>query len=62
MTKDILSIFADDADVERLLNRIRNISHYRRARFRANSIEILMMLHMHTDKNSNDLLKENKDV
>ena len=62
MIKNILSISIDDAEVKRLFNKTRNITHYRRARLRANIVETLMMFHMHTDKNSHATLNAKKNV
>ena len=54
MIKDILSISANDVEVKRLFNQNRDIFYSRRKRLQAKIIETLMMLHMHTDRNSND--------
>ena len=51
MAKNVLSIPAGDAGVERLFNQARDITQYRRARLHATTIETLMMLRMHTGKN-----------
>ena len=53
MTKNVLSISADDVEIKKLFNQIRNIIYYRRTRLHAITIEKLMMLRMHTEKNMN---------
>ena len=53
MTKNVLSIFADDVEIEKLFNQIRNIIYYRWTRLHATTIETLMMLRIHTEKNMN---------
>ena len=65
MIKDVLSIFENNVEVEKLFNQNRDITHYRRNRFNATTIEILMMFRMHTNKNanvisSNDIEKKKK--
>ena len=52
--KNILSISVNDVEVKRLFNQNRDIFHYRRERLQTKIIEILIMLHMHTDWNSSD--------
>ena len=54
MIKDILSISINDVEIKRFFNQNRDIFHYRRERLQANTIETLMILHMHTGRNSND--------
>lgn len=51
MARDIFSIPASGAGVERLFNKGRDINNYRRGRLNAKTIEMLMMLHMHTGNN-----------
>lgn len=53
MVMDILAIPASGAGVERLFNQGRDITHHRRGRLQAKTIESLMMLRMHADKFSN---------
>ena len=55
MIKDILSIFANEVEIKRLFNQDRDIFHYHRKRLQARTIETLIMLHMHTNPNSNDI-------
>ena len=52
--ENILSISTNDVEVKRLFNQDRDIFHYRRERLQTKTIETLMMLHMHTNRNSND--------
>jgi hypothetical protein len=61
MTRDILTIAESEAEVKRLFNQERDITHYRRDNFRVNMMKMLMMIRMHTSKNENNfaLLKEN---
>ena len=61
MTKNVLSISADGVKVERLFNQTRNITQYRRTRLHANTIETLMMLRMHTEKNTNVSCDDDND-
>ena len=61
---DVFSIFDSDAKIEKLFNQERDIIHYRRNRFHASTIEILMMLRMHIEKKHtatllNDIIDQN---
>ena len=51
MIRNVLTIFESETDVERLFNQKRDIIHYRRARLNAKTIQILMMIRMHADRN-----------
>ena len=51
MIRNVLTIFESETDVERLFNQKRDIIHYRRARLNAKTIQILMMIQMHADRN-----------
>ena len=51
MIRNVLTIFENETDVERLFNQKRDIIHYRRIRLNAKTIQILMMIRMHADKN-----------
>ena len=61
MTKNVLSIFTNDVGIEKLFNQIRNIIYYRQARLHAITIETLMMLRMHTEKNMNVSFDDDDD-
>ena len=54
MIKNILLISTNDVEIKRLFNQNRDIFHYRRERLQAKTIETLMMLHIHTNRNAND--------
>ena len=51
MIRNVLTIFESETDVERLFNQKRDITHYRRARLNAKTIQTLMMIRMHADRN-----------
>lgn len=63
MVKNILFISISSVDVEKLFNQNRDISHYCYVWLWAFTIEMLIMLCMHTDKNldisPNNLKEEN---
>ena len=56
MIRDVLSIFDNEAKIEKLFNQKRDIIHYRRNRFHASTIETLIMLRMHTNRHNAILL------
>ena len=62
MIKDILSISANDVEMKRLFNQDRDIFHYRRERLQTKIIKTLMMLHMHTNRNSDIMSNINDDL
>ena len=47
----MLTIFENKTNVERLFNQKRNIIYYRRIRLNAKTIQILIIIQMHVDKN-----------
>ena len=51
MIRNVLTIFESETNVERLFNQKRDIIYYRRARLNAKTIQILMMIRMHANKN-----------
>ena len=51
MIRNVLTIFENETDVERLFNQKRDITYYRRARLNAKTIQTLMMIRMHADRN-----------
>ena len=51
MIRNVLTILESETDVERLFNQKRDIIHYRRARLNAKTIQTLMMIRMHADRN-----------
>ena len=51
MARDVLAIPGSGAGVERLFNQGRDITHYRRARLDAKTIQTLMMIRMHAGRN-----------
>ena len=51
MIRNVLTIFESETDVERLFNQKRDITHYRRIRLNAKTIQTLMMIRMHADRN-----------
>ena len=53
MTRNVLSIFKSEADVERLFNQKRNIIHYRRICQNAKTIKTLITIRMHADRKKN---------
>jgi hypothetical protein len=61
MTRDILTIAKSEAEVKRLFNQERDITHYRRNNLRVKTMKMFMMIRIHTNKNENNfaLLKEN---
>jgi hypothetical protein len=61
MTRDILTIAENKAEVKRLFNQERDITHYRRDNLRVKTIKMFMMIRIHTNKNENNfaLLKKN---
>ena len=62
MIKNILLISTNDVEVKRLFNQNRDIFHYRRERLQTKIIKTLMMLHMHTDRNSDVMSNINDDL
>ena len=54
MIKNILSISTNNVEIKRLFNQNCDIFSYHRERLQAKIIETLMMLYMHTNRNSND--------
>jgi hypothetical protein len=61
MTRDILTIAENKAEVKRFFNQKRDITHYHRDNLRVKTMKMFMMIRMHTNKNENNfaLLKEN---
>ena len=51
MIRNVLTIFENETNVERLFNQKRDIIHYRRIRLNAKTIQTLMMIQMHADRN-----------
>ena len=51
MIRDVLTIFESETNVERLFNQKHDITYYRRARLNAKTIQILMIIRMHADRN-----------
>ena len=51
MIRNVLTILENETDVERLFNQKRNIIYYRRIRLNAKTIQTLMMIRMHADRN-----------
>ena len=51
MIRNVLTIFESETNVERLFNQKRDIIHYRRIRLNAKTIQTLMMIRMHADRN-----------
>ena len=51
MIRNVLTIFENETNVERLFNQKRDIIYYRRIRLNAKTIQTLMMIRMHADKN-----------
>ena len=51
MIRNVLTIFENETNVERLFNQKRDIIHYRRIRLNAKTIQTLMMIRMHADRN-----------
>ena len=54
MIKDILSVSVSDVEIKRLFNQNRDIFHHRRERLQTKIIETLIILHIHTNRNSNN--------
>ena len=61
ITKNVLSIFADDVKIEKLFNQIQNIIHYRRTRLHVIIIKTLIELRMYIEKNMNVLFNNRND-
>ena len=51
MIRNVLTIFESETNVERLFNSKRDIIYYRRIRLNAKTIQTLMMIRMHADRN-----------
>ena len=51
MIRNVLTIFESETDVKRLINQKRDIIYYRRIRLNAKTIQTLMMIRMHADRN-----------
>jgi hypothetical protein len=62
MTRDILAIAKNEAEIKRLFNQDRDITHYRRENLRVKTIETLMMIRMHTNKNEKNTTLFEKNI
>ena len=61
LTKNVLAISISDVEIEKLFNQDRDIIHYRQNRFYAITIKMIIMLCMHTSKNSSMILNNEKN-